>query len=257
VEASDPDGDRLEIVYEWRVNGSRVDGGPSLHVDAVPKGSSIELRVVARDAESESAPATATALVANQPPVLLGVLLEPQGKVTAQHDVTARPRANDPDGDELEYEFEWRVNERRVDLAAPVLPARHFRRGDRIELVVVASDGTAETDPLRSHPIEVLNAPPQIASEPPGLDELGVFRYQAAAEDPDGDRQLRYRLVEGPSGMRVAPLDGLLTWEPRRNQSGRHPVVLEVEDGAGGKASQSFELRVEFTRPGSPAAPAR
>jgi hypothetical protein len=250
VEASDPDGDRLEIVYQWWVNGSKVDGGPSLHIDAVSKGSRIELRVVARDGEAESAPATAKARVANQPPVLLGVLLEPQGQITTQHDVTALPRANDPDGDELEYEFEWWVNGRRVDLDGPVLPTRHFRRGDRIELVVLASDGTAETEPLRSHPIEVLNASPRIASEPPSLDELGVFRYQAVAEDPDGDRQLRYRLLEAPSGMRVDPLDGLLTWEPRPTQSGRHPVVLEVEDGAGGKASQSFELRVEFTRPG-------
>jgi hypothetical protein len=250
VEASDPDGDRLEIVYQWWVNGSKVDGGPSLHIDAVSKGSWIELRVVARDGEAESAPATATVRVANQPPVLLGVLLEPQGQITTQHDVTALPRANDPDGDELEYEFEWWVNGRRVDLDGPVLPTRHFRRGDRIELVVLASDGTAETEPLRSHPIEVLNASPRIASEPPSLDELGVFRYQAVAEDPDGDRQLRYRLLEAPSGMRVDPLDGLLTWEPRPTQSGRHPVVLEVEDGAGGKASQSFELRVEFTRPG-------
>ena len=251
VQASDPDGDRLEIVYQWRVNGLEVDGGPSLHVDAVSKGSWIELRVVARDGEAESAPATATAVVANQPPVLLGVLLEPQGQITTQHDVTAIPRANDPDGDELEYEFEWWVNGRRVDLDEAVLPTRHFRRGDRVELAVVASDGTAETDPLRSHPIEVLNAPPRIASEPPGLDESGAFRYQATAEDPDGDRQLRYRLAEAPSGMRVTPLDGLLTWEPRRTQSGRHPVVLEVEDGLGGKTTQSFELQVDFTHPAS------
>jgi len=251
VEASDPDGDRLEIVYQWWVNGSQVDGGPSLHVDAVSKGSWIELRVVARDGEAESAPATATAVVANQPPVLLGVLLEPQGRITTQHDVTALPRATDPDGDELEYEFEWWVNERRVDLDGPILPTRHFRRGDRVELVVVASDGTAETEPLRSHPIEVLNAPPRIASEPPSLDESGIFHYQVTAEDPDGDRQLRYRLAEAPRGMRVDPGDGLLTWEPRRTQSGRHPVVLEVEDGLGGKTTQSFELQVDFTHPAS------
>ncbi len=199
----------------------------------------------------------AAARVDNQVPVLLGVVIEPMGAVTVRHDVVANARANDPDGDELELRFVWRVNGKRVNVDGAVLPKEQFRRGDRIELAVVASDGVAESEPLYSHPFEAENAVPSITSLPGGLDEQGSFRYQVTVEDPDDERGFRYWLREGPPGMTMDTLSGLLTWEPQEKQSGRHAVTLEVEDLAGAKESQSFELQVDFVPFSAPAAPAR
>jgi hypothetical protein len=92
----------------------------------------------------------------------------------------------------------------------------------------------------------VANASPVITSAPVGFGGDGAFRYQVAAEDPDGDRRLRYRLLDAPPGMAVDILFGMVTWTPADSQVGSHPVVIEVDDMAGGKATQSFEVRVAF-----------
>jgi hypothetical protein len=46
--------------------------------------------------------------------------------------------------------------------------------------------------------------------------------------------------------MAVDVLFGMVTWTPADSQVGSHPVVIEVDDMAGGKATQSFEVRVAF-----------
>lgn len=254
VRASDPEGDPLHLYYRWRLDGRSVDGGASLHVDAVPKGALVEVEVVARDAAGESAPATATARVANRPPVLLGVVIEPLGVVTRDQDVVAVPRARDPDGDELEFEFRWWVNGQPSEEEGATLPSERFQRGDRIELEVVASDGSERSEPLRSQPFEVENAPPRITSQPGGFTADGSFQYRLSAEDADGDSALLWRLIEGPRGMQLDGSSQLVSWRPAPQQAGEHPVVLEVRDRLGGTSRQEFSLRLDFGA--VPAAPA-
>lgn len=261
VEVSDPDGDRVELVYQWRVDGRRLPGAePWLHIEGFGKNALVELTVYARDGANQSEPETRSVRVGNQPPLVQGVVLEPLAEPSAQHDISANARGEDPDGDPLEFHFGWSVNGEPQDETGPVLVARRFRRGDRIQLSVVASDGNDESEPLRSDPIEVVNAPPRVTSQPGGVGEDGVFRYAVEAEDPDGDRLFRYRLLEGPKGMRIGAVDGQLEWAPAADQAGRHRVSLEVDDRAGGTSTQAFVVEIAFedveAQP-TPAAPAR
>ena len=92
------------------------------------------------------------------------------------------------------------------------------------------------------------------ATTPAGTGRDGVFRYQVRAEDPDGSRDLRYSLIQAPEGMSVSPLGGLVQWHPRPDQVGVHPVEIVVEDDAGGRVSQRFDLTL--TPPPDPQAPA-
>lgn len=253
VEASDPDGDPVRFSYQWTMNGDRVGDGASLGTEGFPKGSTVELRVVPSDGKAEGAGRSATARMDNQAPVMLGVVMEPLGDVTVLNDVVASPRASDPDGDELEYRYTWWINGDRVDNQGEILPKSEFKRGDRIEVAVSAYDGTTDSETLRSQPFDVGNAAPQITSSPGGFDEDGTFRYQLAAEDPDGDRRLRYRMLEGPDGMKMDLLSGLLAWTPTEAQAGNHKVVVEVDDMSGGKTTQSFEVRVAFEPVSTPA----
>jgi hypothetical protein len=260
ADLSGAEGERVELDYEWYVDGRRLpaERGASLHVEGAEKGTRIEVVAVARGRGGVSEPARASARVANQPPVLHDVILEPLAEVSVLNDVTARPRASDADGDAIRYRYTWRVNGERVEGEGEgqVLRAERFARGDLIELEVVASDGEDESEPLRSAAIEVVNAGPRFHSKPGRIDADGVFRYRAEVEDPDGDRRFRYRLVKGPRGMRLDPLDGQVTWAPGPEQSGRHEVVLEAEDAQGAATSQTFHVQVDFETEPVPAAPA-
>lgn len=257
VEAEDPNGDRIELGYQWSIGHQRIDGGPALQLPSVPKGTRIEVRVTARDEESVGSPATASATVGNQRPLLLGIAIEPPGNVTVEHDLQAVPRATDPDGDPLDYTFTWRVNGREVEDSAAVLDRAEFRRSDEITLAVVASDGTDDSTPIESQPVSVGNAPPRIVSIPGALTESGDFRYPVVVTDPDGDRRFRFRLLDAPEGMRVDFVTGLVTWQPMAGSAGDHPVLLEVDDLTGGTTTQSFRVSVAFEEPQPPAAAAR
>jgi hypothetical protein len=257
VDVFDPDGDEVTLSYSWSVNGSREgDDQATLLLGDAPKGSPVQVTVIARDGDSKSPAETATARVANRPPEMLGVVLDPLGEVRASRDIAADPRAQDPDGDPLEFRYRWRVDGDEADADGPVLSADHYRRGDEIELTVVAHDGEESSEPLTSAPFMVVNSPPRVASTPGAFDEDGTFRYAIRADDPDGDRSFRYELVTGPDGMRLDVVSGELTWTPTPDQAGSHPVTIEVGDRKGGFTNQSFDIRVEFEEVTAPAAPA-
>lgn len=256
VEASDPDGDTVRLFYEWRVDGERTtDRGDSFHVPAAGA-SEIEVWVTARDGETASDPVSRLAYVANLPPQIVGVVIEPSGELTVASDLLASPRANDPDGDSISYRFAWTVNDRRAGGDRPTLEARSFERGDRIGLSVVASDAQGESEPFSIDPITVANSPPTITSRPGGFEGDDVLRYEVSATDPDGDRRFRFELIEGPDGMQMDRVTGDLSWAPREDQSGTHAVEIQVSDGRGGTAVQAFEASVAVEEQPDPAAPA-
>jgi hypothetical protein len=265
VTATDPEGDLVTLDYRWRVAGmpaERSDGAPTFHVEAIPTGTNIEVVVVARDAHGESAPVAARAEVGNLPPSIIQVDLMPSREVTAGTDVTASPKGMDPEGSSIDYRFQWSVNDSAVPVHTATLPASFFKRGDKISLEVVASDGDAESKPLFSAPIEVVNAAPKIVSQPGAIGSDGVFRYAVTAEDPDGDRVFRYRLAKGPVGMTVGFDDGKVVWDPPATATGSHEVEIEVADNQGARSLQRFTLDVSFSgeepaaKPPAPAAEA-
>jgi PKD repeat protein len=69
---------------------------------------------------------------------------------------------------------------------------------------------------------------------------VNLFTYQAAAVDVEGDL-LRYALLSGPAGAKIDPITGLLTWNAL---PGQYDFVIQVDDGHGGTALQSFTLKV-------------
>ena len=263
VEVSDPDGDAVRLEYEWRAGGRTLDAAknqPSLHVEGLPRESSIEVTVIAYDEHGESGPESAVARVGNLPPSIVAVGMQPEGKVSAGTAITATPRANDPEGAEVEYSYRWSVNGETRPVEGPTLPGDQFARGDVIVLEVVASDGSAESEPVVSPPIPVGNAPPRVVSEPGQFSADGVFRYTLKTEDPDGDTAFRYTLVKGPTGMTIGFDDGTLTWEPAADAAGSHEIEVEVADRFGGKAGYRFSLQLSYeteTAPAAAAAPRR
>jgi hypothetical protein len=191
----------------------------------------------------------------NQAPVVVGIVIEPFGEVTVRHDIVAKPRAKDIEDDKIEFRYTWRVNGARSFTDESTLPKSEFRRGDWIDLTVVASDGSASSEPLVSKPFEVTNAAPTITSRPGSFDAQGTFQYQVVIEDPDDKKGFEYRLLEGPDGMQIDATSGLVSWQPSKQQTGTHSARVEVVDKKGGKASQSFDLELDHVLEMTPAAP--
>ena len=89
---------------------------------------------------------------------------------------------------------------------------------------------------------EVANRPPYFVSEPKiGGDIKTDYHYQAEALDADGD-DLTYSLLAGPVGMIIDSQTGLITWKP--DTIGFYEVNIQVIDGNGGKATQSYNIEV-------------
>ncbi len=259
VSASDPEGADLRFVYAWTLDGERAGRGQaSFTVPERTKGAMLEVSVVAHDGEAQSAPFVVRNEVGNRPPKLLDLVMEPGNEVFVTDEIAASPRAEDPDGDPLSFEYVWLVNGRRVDESGATLRSPHFERGDRVEFQVRATDGESVGEPLSAPVIEIQNSPPVITSTPSGLDATGTFRYAPTVEDPDGDRRMRYRLIQSPEGMNIDWLAGRVSWRPSDDQAGEHSVTIEVDDSAGGITTQSFSIEValEDADASAPAAPA-
>jgi hypothetical protein len=261
VHITDPDGDTFRTSFGWYIGGRRIPGdGPEIVLpDVATRGEQLEVEVTASDGEAESEPAYGQVFVGNRPPEWLALKLDPREEVPTGASVTVTPRAEDPDGDRVEFRYSWTVNGKAMPERGPTLSTDDLKRGDAIQVRVSASDGESEAPVLDGEIVMVGNAPPQIVSQPGGISADGVFRYTVQVEDLDGDRNLRFRLAAGPSTMAIDPILGEVTWKPDASDVGRHPVEIQASDEYGGVASQSFELVLtaeEQTQPPAEAAPA-
>ena len=102
--------------------------------------------------------------------------------------------------------------------------------------------GSAEQDFTLTAAVTPPDRPPVFTSTPVVSSFVTTsYSYQAMADDPDGDA-LTYQLVAGPTGLIVAAATGLVTWTPTATQLGTSIVTLEVADGLGGVATQTFTI---------------
>jgi hypothetical protein len=92
--------------------------------------------------------------------------------------------------------------------------------------------------------LELANRPPKIAGLPAIETDAGGIRADLRAEDPDGDKSLRFRLVQGPPGLHVDPVSGRLSWTPEPGTTGTQAVEVAVADSLGAESALRFELNV-------------
>lgn len=91
---------------------------------------------------------------------------------------------------------------------------------------------------------DVVNSPPTITSTPVAMvDASSTYVYDVDAVDPDSD-PLTYSLIVSPANMGIDPHSGLILWLTEVGDIGSHPVTVQVSDGKGGTAQQSFTVEV-------------
>lgn len=87
------------------------------------------------------------------------------------------------------------------------------------------------------------NVDPIISSTPrTSIAPSRAYQYLVQAQDANGDL-LSYSLLGNPVGMTLEK--NRVKWHPDKDQLGDHLVSIQVDDGRGGKAIQSFGIKVE------------
>jgi len=123
------------------------------------------------------------------PPSVQSLELVPSEPKTGEP-VTAVVTAEDPDGDPVTLRFDWSVNGVRRPARGDTLELGSAAKGDRIEVSVVAGDGTSFSEPA-SVGFRIANAPPRIDAlrfQPPGEIRAGrTLTVEPMATDRDGD----------------------------------------------------------------------
>ncbi|MFQ5698662.1 MAG: hypothetical protein ACE5IL_10305 [Myxococcota bacterium] len=254
IDVRDRDGDPLDIRLDWFRNGVPIRGARArtLSLANLRRGDEIFVRATVSDTSDTVTRTSDSRRVADSPPRVTSLHLEPSAPSGADS-ILAVVDGNDPDGDSVEFQFAWWRNGKRIEGATgPTLAEEEVARGDLVRVEVIPSDGSVAGEPMRSADVRIQNAPPRITSEP-SYEVAGPhsYQYQIEAEDPDGDSPLRYSLVEGPAGMEVDLIDGLLRWEVPGNARGNYPIEIAVQDPHGGETHQRYSIDLDWETPAS------
>jgi hypothetical protein len=181
----------------------------------------------------------------NRPPRLRDVSITPD-PVRSIDDARVEYVAKDPDNDPVKMSFEWYVNGDRIAAAlGETLAKRHFKKGDKISVEVIASDGRKETMQTTEE-VEIANSPPEIELPRFGIKEIDGF--QVTATDPDRD-SLTFRLEDAPPGMSISR-SGKLSFKPSMEQTegGEFPTRIIAEDPDGEYAAWEMKLKLNPAR---------
>ena len=248
-ESSNPAGRQLTVTFRWYVDSTSVQDGPSnvLQPGAYRKGMSVYADVTLADQNAGSSSLTTPAVViGNGQPEITTVTLGPDNAVVGSV-LSATPSGTDPDGDPLNYTYQWRVNGRPVGAPGDesTFSTAGLKKRDSVSVLVNCTDGEASGNPVASNTVSMKNQSPKITSTAPLDLTAGRYVYQVTAKDPDGD-PLSYRLDRFPAGMSIDTSSGLVSWELPKGTVyvGRNEVVVAVtvSDGDGGSDSQEFTL---------------
>ncbi len=247
IVARDAERDRVSLAIEWYRNGELVPGLEDTQIPAgsFARGDRVYAIVYASDGTSEISHQTAAVLLGNSAPTLRRVAIAPV-RATALDLLQAEADVVDEDGDAITLEHRWlRNGQPLADANGPRLEPGVGHRGEVMVVQVRATDGSDPSPWVASAPLTLANAAPSITTHPNyTLSGSGQYQYDVAAKDPDGDRPLKYELLQGPPGMAVDIVSGRVTWRVPASAKGTYPIELAVSDPYGGKTTQTYSLEV-------------
>lgn len=234
-----------KTVCQWQRNSKIITGATSARLpkDQFVKGDKISVTVT-----TDEAAGTALVSIFNAPPTVVSVPVSPT-YLRPGMDVTVAPVSYDPDGDQVQFRYQWSVNGQVLPEDSPVLRGNKFKRGDTVSLMVTPYDNDGEGQPFIARNIGVANSAPRIVSEPPGEFRGDVYTYQVVAEDPDGD-PVEFSLVSAPAGMTIDAKTGVVAWQIDEKSRGVHIVEISAQDQGGLKGTQKYSLTITLPEEG-------
>ncbi|HRF45541.1 MAG TPA: PKD domain-containing protein, partial [Candidatus Competibacteraceae bacterium] len=250
----DADGDAL--TYQWTLTTVPVGSTAALTnptsinpTFAADKAGAYVAQLIVNDGTVDSDPDTVTISTENSKPVADA---GPDQQVAVGDTVILNGSgSSDADGDPLNYQ--WALTTQPVGSTAALQDADQAQTqfipdfaGSYIAQLIV-HDGLLASDPDTATVTVTVPTPtnrnPQITSSPVTTATVGqAYSYDVNATDADGDT-LSYVLNVAPADMNMNASTGLIAWTP--TAAGSFPVTVEVSDGHGGRATQSFNVQVQ------------
>ncbi len=248
IQSKGPDGNPVAYHYQWLRNSGEMAGQDKnvLKCNDLKKGDLIQVRVIPSDGKVNGEPFLSPPVkIPNSPPVIQEVRIEPK-VAYASDNLRVIVKGFDEDGDSVNYAYQWEKNGAILtEENREVLEKGQFRKGDSIAVIVTPNDGESKGVPKKSDPIIISNSPPIIISTPPDKVDENVYTYQVKANSPN-DNPVIFTLKTAPKGMEINKETGLIRWEIRKNDKGKHTVEVEVSDDSGAKSRQRYTLEIDF-----------
>jgi RHS repeat-associated protein len=216
-------------------------------------------QVIVRDGKEDSLPDTVSITInpvtpVNNPPTIISTAITAAtvGQVYS-YDVNA----TDPDaGDVLTYSLTTFPTGMTITVSTGLIAwtPTSGQTGPQ-NVTVQVSDGHPGGTDTQSFTVTVSAAPP--VNNPPTITSTAIttaqvgqaYSYDVNATDPDAGDTLTYALTTKPTGMTIAATTGVIAWTPAANQTGAQDVIVQVSDGNGGTATQSFTVTVTVANP--------
>lgn len=248
VQARDPDNDNITYRYQWiKNNREMIEGGGSiLKREKFRKGDLIRVVITPYDGKVEGKSVSSEEKkILNSPPVIQEVWIEPK-IATVKDSLKTHIKGFDRDGDFIYFTYKWEKNGVPIEgVRGEVLEKEYFKKGDPIAVIVTPDDKESYGKPKKSEPIFISNSPPLIISSPPNSTDGSKYLYQVKAADPDND-PFEFTLKNGPRGMGIDKKTGLIQWNFKKEDQGKHFIEIEVSDNEGAKSLQNYTLIIEF-----------
>jgi len=211
-EAFDPNGDEVSIVWMWARDGAQVEGADpqTIPSDDTAAGEEWSILAIPSDGSLTGDAARASVIIGNTAPE--GSAEISHTTATSSEDVEVTATGTDVDGDLVDFDFEWRVDDQPVSDLGSILPAERSRRGERWSVRVTPHDGADAGSPSELA-VDIVNSPPSIdaaAIEPASPVSDSVLQCLAEGwSDADDDPELlqvRW-LVNGTEVATGSPLE--------------------------------------------------
>ncbi|MCB9664039.1 MAG: hypothetical protein H6732_07985 [Alphaproteobacteria bacterium] len=169
VEATDPDGDRVQPSFAWVVDGQPAGTSGVLSQNVLQRGVTVELTVTATDGTLEATPFTVGPItVVNAVPTISSVTLTPANGARSIDTLTCTATGLvDAEDDALQIRYAWVVDGTvlggQTASTLEGVPA-NFVKGDSVLCRAAAFDGTDEGPWVDSDPVLIGNSPPEVVS---------------------------------------------------------------------------------------------
>jgi len=201
VDATDIDGDDIQLSYRWLVEDVAVPDrdAATLPGSAFVRGQLVAVEVTPTDGVDTGEPVRSAAImIVNTPPVVASATISPS-EVDVRSTVNCiAGAATDDDGDDISLSYAWLIDGSEVATGTS-LSLMSFARGQAVVCRITPNDGLVDGTPVLSAAVTIGNSPPtapEIAIEPgePSNDDALHCEVVSEATDPDGDA-LTYRFT--------------------------------------------------------------
>ena len=143
----------------WKVNGELLENQTSNRLcgDFFKRDDLVTAEVGTNDAG-----ASASVTIGNALPRVSDLSATPE-QVFAGMSLTVTPTAEDADGDDVDFTYQWLINGADDPLLTEAtLPENSFTKGDTIQVLIVPNDFFDDGPTYESYAMEIPNAAPQV-----------------------------------------------------------------------------------------------